>query len=161
MPDYEITLLFYNPNIEPYAEYEKRKSELGIYLIKASLLNDVEVLECEYDNAAFKNAALSLREEPEGGARCRMCFELRLRETAKRAKEAGYDVFTTTLSVSPHKDAKLLNEIGSRLSTDHQVEYLQSNFKTSDGFKRSVELSKRYDLYRQSYCGCKTAISEQ
>jgi len=146
--------LFYNPNIEPAVEYDKRKKELSKLLQKASLAAEVKLLECEYDNAAFINAVLSLRNEPEGGARCRVCFELRLAETAARAKEGEFDVFATTLSVSPHKDAELINEIGDRLAGEFGVKYLCSDFKKKDGFKRSVELSKKYDLYRQDYCGC-------
>jgi len=157
MPGYNVSILFYNPNIEPHEEYEKRKNELVKLLDKASLLSEVKLLENEYDNAAFENAALSLRDEPEGGARCRVCFKLRLRETAKRAKAGEYAVFATTLSVSPHKDAMLLNEIGNQMAVEYGIDYLSSDFKKNDGYKRSVELSKKYDLYRQEYCGCSTS----
>ena len=155
MPEYNITVLFYNPNIEPQEEYEKRKKELIKLLDEASFPSDVIMLENEYDNAAFSTAALSLRDEPEGGARCRVCFELRLSETAARAKAGEYDVFATTLSVSPHKDAKLINEIGAQIASEYGIKYLASDFKKNDGYKRSVELSKKYGLYRQEYCGCK------
>ena len=155
MPIYKISLLFYNPNIEPQDEYKKRKNEISVLLDKADILYEVDLLECEYDNAAFSSAALSLREEPEGGARCRICFAIRLGETARRAKADGYDIFATTLSVSPHKDAKLINEIGFRLADEYGIEYLNSDFKKNNGYKRSVELSKDYKLYRQEYCGCK------
>ena len=154
LPHYNVSVLFYNPNIEPHAEYIKRKEELAKLLQKATLTSIVRSLECEYDNAAFENAALSLRNEPEGGERCRLCFELRLSETARRAKAGKFDIFTTTLSVSPHKNAKLLNEIGKKAASDYCVEYLQADFKKKDGYKRSVELSKQYILYRQEYCGC-------
>ena len=154
---YSISLLFYNPNIEPQAEYDKRKQELHKLLLKASLAKEVDFLECEYDNAVFNNAVLSLRNEPEGGERCRVCFELRLRETAARARAGEYDIFATTLSVSPHKNAKMLNDIGLRLAGEYNIEFLRSDFKKSDGYKRSVELSKSYSLYRQGFCGCRSS----
>ena len=116
IPQYNISVLFYNPNIEPYAEYKKRKEEFIKLLNAASFASPIMQLECEYDNAVFINTALSLRKEPEGGERCRMCFEMRLSETARRAKAGKYDSFATTLSVSPHKDADLLNEIGNRIA---------------------------------------------
>jgi len=154
LPEYTVSVLFYNPNIEPQDEYVKRKQEMSELLFKASLTSTVGLIECEYDNAAFINAALSLRNEPEGGARCRLCFELRLSETARMAKAGEYDIFATTLSVSPHKDAVLLNEIGSAIANEYGLEYLQADFKKKNGYIRSVELSKQYDLYRQDYCGC-------
>jgi len=149
-----VSVLFYNPNIEPFTEYAKRKEELIKLLLKSSLTSTVKILESEYDNAVFINAALSLRNEPEGGERCRLCFELRLSETARIAKAGEFDIFTTTLSVSPHKNAKLLNEIGSNVANEYGIEYLNVDFKKKEGYKRSVELSKQYDLYRQKYCGC-------
>ena len=155
VPEYNVTLFFYNPNIEPHEEYEKRKKELVKLLEKASLSSELKLLDKEYDNAAFVDAALSLRDEPEGGERCRVCFELRLKETAARAVAGEFDVFGTTLSVSPHKDANLLNEIGTRIASEYDVKYLSSDFKKNNGYKRSVELSKKYGLYRQEYCGCK------
>ena len=153
-PEYRVSLLFYNPNIEPRTEYDKRKSELVKLLSKTSYIPQVEVLECKYDNAVFSNAVLSLHEEAEGGMRCSVCFELRLTETAARAKAEGFDIFTTTLSVSPHKDAALLNETGERLGQEYGVRYLHSDFKKNNGYKRSVELSGLFSLYRQDYCGC-------
>jgi len=154
-PQYNISLLFYNPNIEPQIEYIKRKDEVSRLLNETSFKSEVKLLECEYDNAAFQNAALSLRDKPEGGKRCRLCFALRLIETAQRAKEGNFDIFTTTLSVSPHKNADILNEIGSTAGNEIGIEYLHADFKKHNGYKRSVELSKQYDLYRQTYCGCK------
>ena len=153
-PQYNVSLLFYNPNIEPQAEHEKREKEIARLLEKASLLSSVDVIDCDYDNAAFENVTLSLRDEPEGGLRCNACFELRLRETARRAQTGKYDVFGTTLTVSPHKNANLINEIGNKLAKEYHVEYLQSDFKKNNGYKRSAELSKQYGLYRQNYCGC-------
>ena len=155
LPDYQITLLFYNPNIEPREEFDKRKNELKYLLEKTSMQSDVALLECEYDNAVFGNAVLSLQREPEGGARCGICFELRLVETARRAAQGEYDVFATTLSVSPHKNAALLNEIGEKTAKEHSTVYLKSDFKKNNGYLRSIELSKKYSLYRQEYCGCK------
>jgi len=156
MPLYDITILFYNPNIEPRAEFDKRKEALLTFLTKAEIESEVDLIECNYDNTVFSNSVLSLREESEGGARCRICFTLRIRETAMKAKAGEFDLFATTLTVSPHKDAELINTIGYRISDELNVKYMPSDFKTNDGFKRSVELSKRYGLYRQAYCGCKT-----
>ena len=154
VPQYDVTVVFYNPNIEPQAEYDRRKKELAKLLLNMPILSDVKLIECEYDNAAFKYVALSLREEPEGGDRCRACFKMRLAETARLAKTGEYDMFATTLSVSPHKDARILNEIGSKQAEEYDIEYLSSDFKKQDGYKRSIELSKEYELYRQNYCGC-------
>jgi hypothetical protein len=123
-------------------------------LLNIPLLSDVKLIENEYDNAAFDSVALSLREEPEGFERCAACFKLRLAETARIAKAGEYDVFATTLSVSPHKNVKKINEIGNKQAKIYGIEFLSSNFKKQDGFKRSVELSKKYGLYRQNYCGC-------
>ena len=158
-PIFDITLLYFNPNIYPYEEYEKRASMLDLLLTSATYPNDVKLIISEYGTEAFQIMAEPLLDAPEGGARCTECFELRLSETAKRAKKDGFDYFTTTLSVSPHKNAELLNNIGSRLSAEYKIEYLQSNFKKHDGYKRSVELSKLYGLYRQPYCGCSSSLS--
>jgi len=154
VPEYMVSLLFYNPNIEPRTEYEKRKEELLKLLLIISPVSDVLLLESDYDNAVFLSAASSLQDEPEGGARCRACFELRLSETAARAKAGGFDAFASTLSVSPHKDASMINKVGERLGQEFGVGYLHSDFKKDGGFKRSVELSRQYGLYRQDYCGC-------
>jgi len=156
IPQYNVSVFFHNPNIEPHDEYVKRKSELTKLLEKASLTSTVRILECDYDNAAFSSAALSLRDEPEGGARCRLCYELRLLETAYRAKAGVFDFFATTLSVSPHKNVRVLNEIGKKAAKEYGIGYLQADFKKKEGYKRSVELSKQYDLYRQTYCGCQS-----
>jgi len=146
--------LFYNPNIEPFDEYDKRKNELLKLLEKASYSSEVKLLDCEYDNAEFDEAVTTLRNQPERGHRCTLCFELRLAETARIAAEEKFDVFTTTLSVSPRKNAKLLNEIGNKVSKAHGVKYLEADFKKRDGYKQSIELSKQFELYRQNYCGC-------
>ena len=124
-------------------------------LSQADYPNSVSMLECEYGAEAFEAVAKPFWDEPEGGQRCLKCFELRLGETARRAKDCGFDCFASSLSVSPHKNAALLNEIGDRLADGSGVGYLRSDFKKRDGYKRSIELSKKYGLYRQSYCGCK------
>jgi len=156
IPLYDCTVLFYNPNIEPGDEYEKRRGELDKLLARNSLLENVKILDCKYDNDTFVQTVGQLRSEPEGGIRCTICYEQRLRETAKRAKDGNFDIFTTTLSVSPHKNAKVLNEIGDKLAMEYGVGYLRSDFKKHDGYRQSVELSKKYGLYRQNYCGCMT-----
>jgi len=152
--EYKIALFFYNPNIEPHEEYIKREVELKKFIDVSSFTQDVRLVECEYDNDIFVGNVLSLRDQPENGARCNVCFDLRLDETARRAKEDSFDVFTTTLSVGPRKNAKLLNEIGLKVSKKYSVTYLEADFKKRDGYKRSIELSKQYGLYRQNYCGC-------
>ena len=153
-----ITCLYYNPNIQPRKEYDKREAELSKLLIQAEYANRFDVLACDYDAASFEAVALPFWSEPEGGRRCRECFNLRLGETAKRAKDGGFGYFATTLSVSPQKDAELLNEIGARLAEEYGVKYLHSDFKKRDGYKNSIDLSKRYGLYRQSYCGCLSSV---
>jgi len=152
--EYNVSLLFYNPNIEPYEEYDKRKNELVKLLQKTSYSAEVVLLDNEYDNATFSNEVSALRDQPERGQRCTVCFDLRLSEVARRAKEGAFDVFTTTLSVSPRKDAKLLNEIGRRTADKYGVKYLEADFKKQDGYKHSINLSSQYGLYRQNYCGC-------
>ena len=151
---FDITLLFFNPNISPSAEYEMRKAEL--YKLVADMeLNDVVHFEnVDYQPELFLEIAKGLELAPEGGERCKKCYELRLRETAKRARDGGYDYFTTTLSISPYKNAEWLCEIGGYLSEEFEVEYLYSDFKKRNGYKRSCELSEQYGLYRQDYCGC-------
>lgn len=153
-PLYRITILYYNPNIQPREEYDRREAEFQKLLSQATFPNIVDMLAADYDACAFETAAEPFWSEPEGGKRCRACFELRLGETAKRAKTEGYDYFATTLTVSPHKPASIINEIGGRMEDKYGVSYLHSDFKKRDGYKRSIELSKRYGLYRQSYCGC-------
>ena len=143
-----------NPNIQPRGEYDKRAAELNKLIRSVHYPNAVEAVVCDYDNETFITATAPFRDEPEGGRRCRSCFELRLRETAKYASGSGCDYFATTLTVSPHKDADLINEIGAGLAPEFGVSYLISDFKKHDGFKRSIELSKQYGLYRQQYCGC-------
>ena len=151
---FKITVLYFNPNIIPQEEYDKRANEFTKLPLQNGYKNRVELQVCPYDPTDFMMLAAPLRGEPEGGLRCRECFRLRLGETASLALAGGYDYFGTTLSVSPHKNAAVLNEIGSSLALMHNIRYLASDFKKRDGYKRSVELSGQYGLYRQSYCGC-------
>ena len=157
-PVFDITAFFFNPNIYPHDEYEKRASMFKPLMTAAEYPNNVDLIIEKYSPETFICMAEPMLDSPEGGARCTGCFELRLSETAKRAKSDGFDYFATTLSVSPHKNAELLNEIGNRLALEYKTFYLNSDFKKRDGYKRSVELSKQYGLYRQSYCGCSSSL---
>ena len=154
-PFFEITILFYNPNIRPFDEFYKREAELKKLISLAVYPNKIDFLFCDYDTESFEKAAMPFWDEPEGGKRCHECFMLRLEQSARLAIAGGYDYFTTTLTVSPHKNAALVNEIGDKMAEKYGVEYLQADFKKHDGYKRSIELSKKYNLYRQNYCGCK------
>jgi len=149
---FNITILYYNPNIYPYEEYEKRKEE-QIKLIK-KLENNIEILDCDYENDKYNDLIKGLENEPERGNRCTICYKMRIEKTAFLAKKNNYDFFCTTLSVSPHKNANLINEIGQDLEKEYQIKWLYSDFKKKDGYKKSIELSKKYNLYRQDYCGC-------
>lgn len=151
---FSITVLFYNPNISPEAEYNKRVDEIRRLIDELPVKNKVSLIEGRYLPTEFYNSVKGLEDEPEGGKRCHVCYELRLREAAITAKELGFDYFTTTLSISPLKDAEKLNEIGKRLSDEYGVAYLYSDFKKKNGYKRSIELSREYKLYRQNFCGC-------
>ncbi len=157
--DYKITVLYYNPNIYPKDEYLKRKEEQLKYIqILKSKNVDIDYLDCDYDDDKFFSACNGLESEPEGGKRCSVCFALRLDFTAKKAKELGYDIFATSLTVSPHKNAQVINAIGQDLEKKYNVKYLVSDFKKKDGYKRSIVLSKENNIYRQNYCGCKFSI---
>ena len=149
-----ITLLYYNPNIAPYEEYEKREAELRRLVSQMKFTHPVALLPCQYDGQAFVQAARGLEGEPEGGKRCEACFRLRLRYAAQEAARLRFDYYTTTLSISPMKNAPLLNQLGEEIGREFGVAHLPSDFKKKDGYKRSVQLSKEYDLYRQDYCGC-------
>lgn len=162
--DFEITIFYYNPNIYPEEEYLKRKNEEIKYLKIWNELHPesiVEMIDCDYDNITFENAIKGLENEREGGARCAVCFAVRLKRTAEVAKEKQFEMFGTTLSVSPHKNSELINNIGLGIEKELKIKYLVSNFKKQDGYKRSVELSKENNLYRQNYCGCKYALEIQ
>ena len=151
---FDITVLFYNPNISPAEEYEHRKAELLRLIAQKEWTNPVKFIDCDYESEKFTEAARGLEAEPEGGARCVKCFNLRLEKAARAAADGGFDYFCTTLSISPHKDAALLNRIGEALAERYGVKYLPSDFKKRGGYLRSIELSREFDLYRQSFCGC-------
>lgn len=151
---FDITLLYFNPNISPEAEYRKRICEVERLLREMPLKSEVGLLEGRYCPEEFFKLAEGLEELPEGGERCFKCYRQRLEETAKAAKEGGFDYFTTTLSISPHKNAEKLNLIGEELEKEYGVRYLYGDFKKRNGYKRSIELSRIYGLYRQNYCGC-------
>lgn len=151
---FNITLLYYNPNISPQEEYEKRFHEVEKFISKFPPATGIKLLTCDYDGEQYEQMIQGLEMEPEGGKRCYKCYELRLRKTAELAKKHNFDYFGTTLSISPYKNASWLNEIGERLAKDYQVSYLYADFKKKNGYKRSIELSQEYHLYRQDYCGC-------
>lgn len=159
--NFNVTVLYYNPNIYPEEEYAKRLAEQKKIIEKMPFENPVKLMECGYDESEFLNAAKGYENEREGGSRCEKCFILRMKKTALLAKENGFDYFTTTLSVSPHKNAPLLNRIGEELEKEYGVKFLYADFKKKDGYKRSIALSKEYDLYRQDYCGCRFSITEE
>lgn len=151
---FSITILFYNPNISSKNEYDKRLNELKRLVSEIPHQNKIEIIEVEYDNKVFFEISKGLEELPEGGERCFKCYRLRLEEAAIYAKQHNFDYFTTTLSISPHKNAQKLNEIGEELQSKYNINYLYSDFKKKGGYQRSIELSKKYDLYRQDFCGC-------
>lgn len=151
---FNITVLYYNPNIEPKSEYEKRKKEQIRFINEFTPINKLEFMDCDYANEDFKKIAEGFEKEPEGGTRCSRCYELRLRKTGELAKENGFDYFCTTLTISPYKHSLVINQIAERLEKEIGVKYLYSDFKKEDGYKKSLEYSKEYNLYRQDYCGC-------
>jgi len=151
---FSITVFYYNPNIFPESEYTKRICEQQMLIDRLTVKYPVMFVAGPYDSERFFQMAKGLEHVKEGGVRCHKCYELRLRETARMAKNAEFDYFTTTLSISPLKKADKLNEIGRRLGDEYGVPYLLSDFKKKNGYKRSIELSREYDLYRQDYCGC-------
>ena len=151
---FEITLYYYNPNISPREEYEKRLGEVRRLVSELPLVHPVAVVDGPWDQAAFLDVSRGLEEEPEGGERCLKCYELRLLAAATVAKEGDYDFFATTLSISPHKRADKLNEIGERVGREIGVRHLPADFKKKGGYARSIELSRELGLYRQDYCGC-------
>jgi len=153
-PYFHIYDFYYNPNISPKREYEERKEELMRLIQEMSLQEKVTFLEGTYEPEKFFEMAKGLEGLPEGGERCFKCYEMRLRESAKIAKEQGADYFATTLTISPLKNAQKLNEIGEQIAKEYGVAYLPSDFKKKNGYKRSIELSAQYELYRQNYCGC-------
>lgn len=149
---FKITILYYNPNIDEEEEYEKRKAEQIRFLKETGW---AEFLDCDHDAEAFVKMSRGLENEPERGKRCYACYALRLSKTAQVAKERGFDYFATTLTLSPHKNADWLNEIGEKEGGRYEVNYLFSDFKKQGGYYRSTALSTEYNLYRQDFCGCK------
>ena len=147
---FELTVFFYNPNIHPETEYRKRLLEQK----RLCEILGVPCVDVGYDSDSFFTKTNGYEKEKEGGARCKLCFELRLSKTAELAKNNGFEYFCSTLTVSPHKNAQLINVIGNELAVQYSVKWFPSDFKKRSGYLRSIELSKRYDLYRQDYCGC-------
>lgn len=151
---FKITVFYYNPNIEPYEEYLKRKEEQQRLLKIFPSKYPLAFLDCDYENEKFHEMAKGLEEEKERGPRCFKCYRLRLEKTALKAKENHFDYFGTSLTVSPYKNAQKLNEIGLELAKEYNISYLVSDFKKEDGYRKSIMYSKEYQLYRQDYCGC-------
>lgn len=158
--DFSVTIFYYNPCIHPESEYIKRRDTQKELIEKFNSANNQNVcfIEGEYDTQNYFNLVKGHENDIEGESRCEICFRQRLTKTCEVANEKGFDYFTTTLSVSPHKNAELINQIGEEISCDNKSKYLQSNFKKQNGYLRSIQLSKEYDLYRQNYCGCVFSI---
>jgi len=152
---FHLTVFYYNPNISELEEYKKRVEEQKRLISVFPAKYEVDFLEGTYDNENYNKIVSGFEDCKEGGERCFLCYDMRLREAAKVAKKGGFEYFTTTLSISPLKNSAKLNEIGHKLGIEYGIEYLLSDFKKKEGYKRSIELSKEYHLYRQNYCGCK------
>ncbi len=155
--NFDLTVFYYNPNIEPFEEYEKRKVEQK----KVCKNFGVNFVDADYENEAWHKFVEGLENEREGGARCEKCFVFRLRKTANFAKTHDFDIFATTLSVSPHKNSNVINAVGEQISQEVGIEFLPESFKKKDGYLRSINLSKEFGLYRQDYCGCLFAKNMQ
>ncbi len=151
---FQITVLYYNPNIYPEEEYTKRVEEQKRLISELTPKYPIRLITEEYHSEEFYNKVKGLEKEPEGGARCFVCYRLRMEHTAQLAKTLGFDYFTTTLSISPLKNAEKINAIGEELGTLYEVKHLPSDFKKKGGYQRSIQLSKEHNLYRQNYCGC-------
>lgn len=150
---FDITVIYYNPNIEPLEEYLKRKEEQKKLLSLITSKNSLDFLDEDYDSTPFKRLSKGHEEDPERGPRCYLCYKERLEHTRDKARELGFEYFGTTLSISPYKVSSWINEIGLSLEDD-KTKFLVADFKKRDGYRKSIELSKKYDLYRQDYCGC-------
>ncbi|MCX7698281.1 MAG: epoxyqueuosine reductase QueH [Candidatus Goldbacteria bacterium] len=148
---FHVITYFYNPNIHPENEYKRRFLDM---IKLAKQINIENITHVPYDLEEWKKRCDKYAGEKEGGKRCIECFKLRLKKTAEKAKELGIEIFATTLTISPHKNAELINKIGKEIANEFGIKYYESNFKKKDGFKKSIELSKKYNLYRQNYCGC-------
>lgn len=151
---YDLTIFYYNPSIFPKEEYFKRLEEQKRY---AEIVG-INVVSLNYDENEFLSKIKGLELEKEGGKRCEVCFEIRLRKTAQLCKELGFDIFATTLSVSPHKNSQTINAVGRKVAQEMGVKYLEESFKKKDGYLNSIRLSKKFGLYRQNYCGCRFSI---
>lgn len=151
---FDITILYYNPNIYPDKEYMRRLDELKRLIHQIPHVNKLELIESRYIPDEYYNSVKGLEQLGERSERCYECYKLRMEECAKVARDNNYDFFTTTLSISPYKDAEWINEIGINLEKQYNVKYLYADFKKKNGYKRSIELSKEYKMYRQDYCGC-------
>lgn len=149
---FDITLFFYNPNIYPKEEYQKRLDELKRLVQEMEL--EIKIIEADYEPNEFFEISKGLEKLPERSERCKKCYRLRLEKAADQAQKGGYDYFCTTLSISPHKNAEWINEIGNELSDTYGIQFLPSDFKKKNGYIRSIELSRKYNLYRQNFCGC-------
>lgn len=158
--EFEIYALFYNPNISPFEEFNKRKEEFLRLLKEMKLEKEIKMLDVDYDGDKFYDTVKGLEKEPEGGKRCEKCFMLRMNEAAQMAKKFNCDYFTTTLTISPLKNSALINQIGEELEKQFEVKHLPSDFKKAEGYKRSVILSNEHNLYRQNYCGCAFSKAE-
>lgn len=158
---FSITVFYYNPNIYPAEEYEKRVQEQRMFIERLPVKHPISFLDGPYEPERFYEMAKGLEKAPEGGERCFGCYRLRLHEAAEMARAGKFDYFTTTLSISPLKNADKLNEIGEELAKEYGVSYLNSDFKKKNGYKRSTELSAEYGLYRQNYCGCVYSMNRE
>jgi len=158
---FDVTVYYCNPNIFPYEEYAKRAAEQQRLLSMLPFGAKTKLITAEYDHGEFLEIARELKDEPEGAERCRRCIKQRMEKTAALAKAEGFDFFCTTLSVSPHKDAQYINLAGRELAGEYSVPFLPSDFKKKEGYKRSIELSREYGLYRQNFCGCEFSLSAE
>jgi predicted adenine nucleotide alpha hydrolase (AANH) superfamily ATPase len=158
---FKVTIFYYNPNITNKDEYDKRVNEIKKFISSFKTKYPISLEEGNYNSKDFFDISKGLEKEPERGKRCYKCYHLRLNETARIADELGYDYFCTTLTLSPHKNSNWINEIGEELNNKYNSTYLYSDFKKKNGYKRSIELSKEYNLYRQDYCGCVYSIRDK
>lgn len=158
---FKITVFYYNPNIYPPEEYNKRAREQEAFIEKLNTKYPISFIEGDFEDNKFYQTVKGLENAPEGGERCFLCYRMRLEESAQTAKEKGFDYFTTTLSISPHKNAQALNQIGLDIQAKYDVKYLLSDFKKKNGYKRSCEISEEYGIYRQDYCGCVFSVNNR
>ena len=157
---FDITILYFNSNIYPEAEYKKRLDEQK-RLVSKAYQDKIKVVEIGYDHDEYLEYIKGHEEDTEGGERCHLCYKYRMEKACIYTKDNNFDYFTTTLSVSPYKNSKVLNEIGKQLEDKYKMKYLYADFKKKNGYKRSIEISKEYDLYRQNYCGCEFSLRSE